>query len=440
MSNDIDNQRQLFSTVLPALPQAPAGLREAALARFADGGGFPTTKQEDWKYTNLSRLAELDLPVAAPGLPGAAEHQRVADLCAAGSDAVRLVFVNGAFDAAASTSVADTGLSVLSMADALAERSGAVAAHLDALAGLERSSLVALNTAFLGAGAFLQIDADTDVARPIHLVFATHSGNGGGAYHLRCLISAGRGARADVIEHHIGLDDGAYWNNCATDIIAGEGANLSHVKIQRESPAAYHTADISAVQDTNSSLHSVSIALGARLNRNDIRIRLASPGAHCALDGLYMLDGQQLVDHHTLVDHAAPRCNSAELYKGVLGGASTGIFNGKVIVRAEGQRTDAQQLNKNLLLSGDATINTKPQLEIFADDVKCGHGATTGRLEEDAIFYLRARGIDESSARALLTFAFANEVVDRVPIAELREDLATSVEQRLRDISGGEHR
>lgn len=410
-----------------ALPPAPAGLRERALRDFGNAG-FPTPRLEDWKYTNLHEIAAGHLPLA--GEPSIDNDVRAA-LAEHTSNATAIVFVNGRATDIGAIGELPPGVVLASLADTLAGDPSVVETAIAGVADIERSSLVALNTAFLGAGAMLRVADDTIVEQPIHLLYASQGSKQAAANHIRNLISLGRNSQATVVEHYLGLDDGAYWTNSATDITLANGSRLTHYKIQRESNDAFHTADIAAVQGADSSLHSLSVSLGARLCRNDIRSCFTAAGGHCSLDGLYMADGAQHVDHHTLVDHAAPHCTSVELYKGILGGNATGVFNGKVLVRHEGQRTDAQQLNKNLLLSDAATINTKPQLEIFADDVKCSHGATIGQLDEDAVFFLRTRGLDEPAARSLLTDAFANEIVEKIAIDSVRERLQAMVRSRL---------
>jgi len=403
-----------------ALPPAPAGLREKALAEFVRLG-FPTVRLEDWRYTSLREIVEGGFTADGDDTP--IDAATGAQVDAALADAPGMAFVDGRLyaDAPAISGVhlrplTETG------ADALAA--------MNVVGEISRSSLVSLNTAFFRSGALLRVADDTIVEQPIHLLHAS-TPRPTRASHVRTVIEVGRNSRVTVIEHFLGLGDAVGWTNAVTDIVLAEGATLSHYKIQRESTGAYHTADISAVQGADSNWHSVSIALGAHLCRNDIRSRLAAAGARCSFDGLYMAGGEQHVDHHTMVDHAAPHCTSEELYKGVLGGRAAGVFNGKVLVRADAQRTDARQLNKNLLLSDAATIDTKPQLEIFADDVKCSHGATTGRLDDEAVFFLRARGLDETAARNLLTYAFANEIVERIATEPLRDRLEAIVRDRL---------
>ncbi|HZW74118.1 MAG TPA: Fe-S cluster assembly protein SufD, partial [Caldimonas sp.] len=252
--------------------------------------------------------------------------------------------------------------------------------------------------------------------------------------HPRTLIVAGEGSRVTVVEHYLG--EGIYWTNAVTEAVLGAGASLTHYRVQRDSPRAFHVGTVAVEQAADSRYGSRSISLGGALVRSDIGTRLDAPGAACTFDGLYLASGTQHVDHHTTIDHRQPRGTSRELYKGIMDGRATGVFNGKVFVRPHAQQSDAQQMNKNLLLSDDAQIETKPQLEIFADDVKCSHGATIGQLDDDAIFYLRARGIDAAAARQMLIFAFANELIEPVAVEPLRALLTRELGERLQGAQG----
>jgi Fe-S cluster assembly protein SufD len=276
----------------------------------------------------------------------------------------------------------------------------------------------------------VHVPANTLVEAPIHVVFATIGDADPVVSHPRSLFVVDSGGSAVVIEQHIGLGDGSYWSNAVSEAVVGPNARLAHYKLQQESRAASHIATIAARQAADSTFRSHAVSLGGRLVRNDIATRFEQRGGECSFDGLYLLDGEQHVDHHTTIDHAQPQCTSDELYKGILGGRATAVFNGKVIVRPDAQKTDAHQMNKNLLLSERAEIDTKPQLEIFADDVKCSHGATVGRLDDESLFFLRSRGIDENEARNLLTFAFANEIVERIDVAPWRERLESLIRDR----------
>ena len=270
-----------------------------------------------------------------------------------------------------------------------------------------------------------------DGEQPIHLLFVASSHGEPTVSHPRNLIIVGDNSQVAIVESYVGLDGGVYFTNAVTEIVAGQNAVIDYYKLQQESAEAFHIATLAVHQDRSSNFTSHSISLGGALVRNDVKARLDAEGVECTLNGLYMASGHQLVDNHTSIDHAKPHCSSHELYKGVLDGKSKGVFSGKIIVRPDAQKTDAKQTNKNLLLSADSVIDTKPQLQIYADDVKCTHGATVGQLDKDAIFYLRSRGIGHEDARSLLTYAFANEIISRIKIPSVREQLNAAVLQWL---------
>jgi Fe-S cluster assembly protein SufD len=266
---------------------------------------------------------------------------------------------------------------------------------------------------------------------PIHLLFVSTAHGKPTLSQPRNLIVLGVGSQATVIETWAGLSDEVYFTNAVTEVVLGDNARLDHYKLQGEAAGAFHIALTQVQQGRDSRFNSHSVALGAALARNDLRALFASQGSECTLNGLYMATGKQHLDNRTLIDHQSPRCTSRELYKGVLDGQSRGVFSGRVLVRHDAQKTDASQTNKNLLLSDEAVVDTKPQLEIFADDVKCAHGAAVGQLDEDALFYLRSRGIDQEAAKGLLTYAFASEMVNLIPLAPLRERVRELVASRL---------
>jgi Fe-S cluster assembly protein SufD len=288
-----------------------------------------------------------------------------------------------------------------------------------------------LNTAFFQDGAFIHVPAGKRVERPVHLLFLSTAHEPGLSANPRNLIIAEKGSQLTVIESYGSTADATYFNNAVTEMIVGEDAVVEHCKFQDEHPAAFHMAAIHADLGRRSNFISHSIALGAKLSRNNIRTALAGEGLECILNGLYLTQGDQLADHHMVVEHAQPHCNSHEYYNGILDGRSKGVFHGRILVRQAAQKTDAKQTNKNLLLSEDATADTKPQLEIYADDVKCTHGATVGQLNDESIFYLRARGIGQETARRILIHAFAGEIIERVRYAPAREELDKIVWERL---------
>ena len=409
-------------------PAAVAALRERGATQFS-ALGFPTTALEDWKYTNLAPLSQQAFRTPATTIPDGAEGVAAAARLGSGAE---LVFINGRYAPSLSrTAELPSGVLVSSLADALRTHSGLIELHLGRYARFEQApaSLTALNTASIQDGAFIYAPAQVAIDAPIHCLFVSLPADGAIVTHPRMLIVAGAGSRLTIVEQYAG--DGTYWTNAVTEAVLGAGAALTHCRVQREDARAFHIGVVAVQQADDSTFRSQAVSLGAALARTEIATRLDAPGATCTFDGLYLAGGTQHIDHHTTIDHRQPRCTSRELYKGIMDGRSTGVFNGKVFVRPDAQQTDAQQMNKNLLLSDDAQIETKPQLEIFADDVKCSHGATIGQLDDDAIFYLRARGIDAASARQMLIFAFANELVARIDVAPLRALLTTEIGIRL---------
>ena len=410
--------------------RAPAWLRELrgqGMTRFTELG-FPTPRMEEWKYTNVAPIAAVPFRLeAAPTT--APEARAVAAAAGPGAD---LVFVNGRFAPALSRAAGlPPGARLTSLAEAIRREPEVVRAHLAEIIDAETSGFAALSLAFVEDGAFLHLSKGTVVRDPIHLVFVSlPSGREGILSSPRTLIVAEENSEATIVETWTGAA-GTSFTNAVTEISIGPNARVSHCKVQEEHVSAFHIASIEARLARSSRFESCSISLGAALARNDIRAVMDAEGAEVSLDGLYLVDGTRHVDHHTTIDHRKPHGTSRELYKGILDGRSTGVFNGKVYVRPDAQKSDARQMNQNLLLSANAEIDTKPELQIFADDVKCAHGATIGRLDENALFYLRARRIDRSAARDLLVFAFANEIVARVPIVAVRERLERTLASRL---------
>jgi Fe-S cluster assembly protein SufD len=433
VTSGLDCHLQNFRQLDGAGPATIAALRERALARFAELG-FPTTALEDWKYTNLAPLAERPFQLAVDGARNGAAMLASSPRLETGHE---LVYVNGRFAPTLSTRGGlPAGAIVASLAEALKTWPELIEPHLARYApfGSAAESLTALNTAFIRDGAFIYVPLGVGLDAPIHCLFVSLGGDGATVTHPRTLIVAGEGSRVTVVEHYLG--DGIYWTNAVTEAVLGAGASLTHYRVQRDSPRAFHVGTVAVEQAADSRYGSRSISLGGALVRSDIGTRLDAPGAACTFDGLYLASGTQHVDHHTTIDHRQPRGTSRELYKGIMDGHATGVFNGKVFVRPHAQQSDAQQMNKNLLLSDDAQIETKPQLEIFADDVKCSHGATIGQLDDDAIFYLRARGIDAAAARQMLIFAFANELIEPVAVEPLRALLTRELGERLQGAQG----
>jgi Fe-S cluster assembly protein SufD len=401
--------------------------REAAIARFAERG-FPTTREEDWKYTSVRPIEKQAFALNAPGVqamtPASVHALGFADL-----PAHRLVFVNGHLDAALSQlGTLPAGVSVRSLREAIAQAPDELEGRLGEIVNFAVHPFAALNTAFIDDGAYVALRAGAVLDTPLHLLFVTTDGS---IVHPRVLVVAGENSQATVIEQYVGVGDHAYFNNAITEVVASEGASIEHYKLQQEGAKGFHVAGLHVRQEKDSRFVSHSVSLGGALVRNDIAVLLAATGGECTLNGLYLASGRQHVDYHTLIDHASAHATSREFYKGVLDGRARGVFNGRVIVRQDAQKTDAQQTNRNLLLSVDAEIDTKPQLEIYADDVKCAHGATVGQLSEEAIYYLRSRGIDAATARSLLTYAFADEIIRHIPLAPIRSRLEQLLLTRL---------
>lgn len=398
------------------------GARRAAIARFSELG-FPTTHDEQWRFTSVAPLAERTTVLAGDDSASiSAETFRPFDLD--GTSAV-VVLINGRFAPHLSTlSALPTGVVVSSLKAALGSHGEVVEAHLTRVADYVTQPFVALNTAFLEDGGLVSIAPHTVLAGPIHLVFlSTGRTDATAAAHPRVLVVAGEHSQVQIVESYAGVSHRPYFTNAVTEIVAGAGAVIDHYKLQRESPRAFHFGSMYIAAQRGSTVSSHSLALGGSLVRNDVMAVLGGEGIDCTLNGFYLGGGTSVVDHHTTIDHAMPHCGSHEVYKGILWGQARGVFNGKIIVRPDAQKTDAKQTNKALLLSDEAQINTKPELEIFANDVKCTHGAAIGQLDDEAIFYLRSRGLGYLDARALLIRAFAGEIINRIKIPALQAQL-----------------
>lgn len=402
-----------------------ANLREEALANFL-ATGFPSPRDEDWKYTSVAPIEKGRFTLAA-GSTGEVDGQQIAALALPGAHL--LVFVDGRHVPALSrVDTLPVGVTVASLAAMLESDPERVEARFVDAASYT-SGFVALNAACMADGAYVHLAAGVVLDAPIHLLHVGTTANL--AAHGHNLVVAEAESRASIVEHHVAVGSPTYFTNVVTDIALGRGAHIEHHKLQQESTKAFHVAAIRARLAQTSRFVSGAYALGGALARTDIQVGLDAEDAECVLDGLYLAEGRQHVDHHTRIDHAQPRGTSREFYKGVLAGAARAVFNGKVIVHPDAQLSDAAQTNRNLLLSEHAEIDTKPQLEIWADNVKCSHAATVGQLDADQIFYLRARGMDDAAARALLTYAFAAEMVERVTLAPLRERLDALLRGRL---------
>jgi len=416
---------------------APSGIqsmREAAFETFRRLG-FPTTKNEDWHFTSVAPIVEHDyLYITTPS--GDVRPAALSPFTFGQSDWHTLVFVNGRYSPELSaTTELPRGVRVLDLqrawrdAPELAEQLGQITTYDD-------RAFTALNTAFMHDGAVVSIERGIEVETPIHLLFVTDAVAAKSVMHPRNLIAVGRHAKATVVESYVSLSDAVYFTNAVTEVAIGEGATLRHYKMQREGMRAYHVGTIDAHQARDSHYFSFSLAIGGSLTRTNVYTTLDGEGCGSTLNGLYMLDGEQHCDHQTMIVHAQPNCYSRELYKGVLDGQSHGVFNGKVYVDPIAQKTDGKQTNNTLLLSDKAHIDTKPQLEIFADDVKCTHGATVGRLDEQALFYMKSRGVSRELARRLLTYAFAADVLETLEQQSVREELERMTLRRFTKVEG----
>lgn len=403
---------------LPWLQQ----LRKQALTEFTQQG-FPTFRDEDWKYTNITPLtkqafswATSQAQITASAVPFDLPYQR-------------LVFVNGHFSTQLSKlDSLPAGIKITNLAKMLSEQPELVEKHLHRVAANHPTSFTALNTAFIHDGAYIFIPRNTSLSQPVHLLFISNE-EATTFSSLRNLLVLEENSHATIIESYCGNSN--HFTNAVTELAVGKNASCEHYTVLKEDSRAFHINTLQVQQQRQSRLTAYSLALAGGLTRSDTNATLGDEYAECHLNGLYLANGKQHIDHHTLIDHAKPHGTSRENYKGVLADRARAVFNGKVIVRPGAQKTDAEQSNKNLLLSNDAEVDTKPQLEIFNDDVRCTHGAAVGQLSEDALFYLRSRGIEEGAARNLLVYAFVREIVERIPLQPLRQQLESYISGKL---------
>jgi len=403
-------------------------LRDDAFARFCEVG-FPTTHDEDWRFTNVSAIAKTPFKLAtrtgtlakkdleAWSLPGA--------VC-------QLVFIDGHFNEDLSMIPSDLrGVHLSTLALKLAADPASLEPHLGRYLNTERDAFAALNTAFLADGAYIHVKKGVVVEKPVHLLFVSTASDAPTMTHPRNLIVAEEQSQLAVVEDYVSLGSMVAFCNAATELVAAESAVVSHYMLEREDTQAFNISTLRIQQARSANVSTHSVLLGGGLVRNNVHPVLAGEGAECLINGLFIGHGRQHLDNYMLVEHAQPHCESRQFYNGILDGHAHGVFHGRIIVHKDAQKTDAKQTNRNLLLSDDAQIDTKPQLEIYADDVKCTHGATIGQIEENALFYLRSRGIDERSARKLLLLAFANECLDRMKEDSVRTHLEQLINRHL---------
>jgi Fe-S cluster assembly protein SufD len=407
-----------FDELDRAMPSRWQALRQRGRAEFRKLS-FPTARTEDWRFTSVAPLLQQRFALATRRTVDAQSLPPLAH-----ADAIRLTFVDGHYVPALSVrGEVPTGVLVGNLADP-GPAAEAIERHLGRIAESADHVFGALNLALLGDGAFVIVPANVALDRPIEILHVSDPAGRNVDIQPRTLVAVGANARATVFERFLGLPgEGRPFTNAVTEIVLADGAIVDHVKLLQETDAAYHVANTQAVLARGSNFTTHSVLLSGGWVRNEVRVRFDDEGAEATVNGLYIGQGAQHLDTLTVIDHAKPHCASHELYKGVLGGKSQGVFNGKIFVRKDAQKTDAKQTNKVLLLSDDAVIHTKPQLEIFADDVKCTHGATIGQLSEEQTFYLRSRGVGADEARRILTFAFANDVVGRIKLERLRDEI-----------------
>ena len=437
MTTQLAESQDMFRAAFEQVQRdgAPAHpLRTAAFARFSEVG-LPTTRLEAWRFTNVSPISQQRFVVSASG---DFDPEAVAAFELHGVDGLQVVSINGRFEPLLSNfDTAPDGIAVRSLAAEFGEGRTASTAAFGQLATFDdpAAAFTALNTALFCDGIVVHVPANTIVDAPVHLLFAA-TGREGLMSHPRVLVVVGENSQLRLVESYAGLGDGVYLTNAVTEIVLGDNAVVDHYKLLRESVEAYHVASMHVRLSRSANFSSHAITLGGAIVRNDVFGALEGEGAECTLNGLYLVNDARLVDNHTTIYHATPHCNSHELYKGILDDRGRAVFNGKIIVGVDAQKTDAKQTNKALLLSEDAQINTKPELEIFADDVKCTHGATVGQLDADALFYLRSRGLDAEQARDVLIHAFANDLLNQISIEPIRAELDAVL---LKQLPGSRH-
>jgi Fe-S cluster assembly protein SufD len=408
----------------PMLPASPLASLNALRAEAVDRVGaltVPTIRDEEWRFTDLSPLTRQTFqPVRENAVREVVDAERFH----LAETASRLVFVDGVY-APELSRVAANGPVVANLATLGLAHAESVARHLGHYAEFRDNVFAALNTAFVHDGAVVLVPPASAATVPVHLLFIAHATDA--ASYPRCLVVAGRASAVTIVEDFVSLTAGPYFTDSVTEIALAENASVDHVRLQRESGQAFHIGNAAVSLASGSRFRSVSVALGARLSRFNLTVDQAAEGASCTVDGLAVIGGRQLADTHTSIAHRKAHGVSRQLHKCIVGGAAHAVFNGKIHVHAHAQQTDSSQSSRNLLLGARARVDTKPQLEIFADDVKCAHGATVGRLDDEAVFYLRSRGLTDAAARNLLTYAFGAEIVDRIPVASLRQRLEAAL-------------
>ena len=394
-------------------------IRQAAFSRF-NTMGFPTSHDEEWRHTDVAPLTGISFQPSTSN-PSVPPKEDLVEATFDQHACSQLVFLNGRFSRELSVvQPLPSGVTVGSLADLFKTSSGEVKFHLAQYADWQNHAFVALNTAFMQDGAFAYVPRNMEVKEPLHLVFISTAEDTPFISFPRNLLVLGENSQATIVESYVGIRKGIYFTNAVTELVVGPEARVNHSVLQRESPSAYHMMYLALHQDRGSRMSSTSVVLGGGLGRSEVHALLKAEGIDCSLSGLYLATGRQHVDIQTMIDHAKPGSTSRQVYRGILNEKARAVFKGRILVRENAQKSDAAQINQNLLLSEDAVINTTPQLEIFADDVKCKHGTTVGHLDPEALFYLRSRGLGEEDARNLIVYGFASEIIDRLSIDPLR--------------------
>lgn len=387
----------------------------------------PTTRDEEWHFTDISPLTKLSFqPVRTACSLQAEEIER---FCVEEA-ATRLVFVDGIYAPQLSSVASDLGILVTNLSAGVPAHAAAMELHLGRHAAFHDNVFAAINTAFLRDGALIVVPCSASVSGPVHLLFIAAQKEA--VSYPRCLLVAESSSKVTVVEDFVTTQDQAYFTNAVSEVVLADHAHVNHIRLQREGNQAFHIANCAVSLGAASHYRSVSVALGARISRYNVNVLLAAAGAECSIDGLAVISDRQLADTHTCIDHAEPHGVSHQLHKCIVGGAAHAVFNGKIMVRPGAQRTDSSQSSRNLLLTNKAHVDTKPQLEIFASDVKCAHGATAGQLDDEEVFYLNSRGLSDVASRNLLTYAFGAEVIDRIPLASLKDRLEQRVLEQTR--------
>ena len=429
--NSLETQFEAFEKSLNGQSKSAAhAVRKEAFSSLMNSG-FPGPKNEEYKFTNFTRAVEKNFELNGTNADFGLTEAQISATQIEGLDAHKIVFLNGIYSSELSDNIQVEGLKVESLAEGFKANSPLAQSNFGTKANFAEDAFVALNTAFSQHGVAIEVADKAVIEKPIVLYFIGDSSTAELSYHIRNIVVAGKFSQATIIEKFDTLGEHKSFTTSVNEISVSDSAHLRFFKIENDTEQAYHISNIHASQGTNSNFKAFTFSLNGAMIRNNLNIKLQAEGIETYMNGLYLLDGKTHVDNHTVADHMMPNCYSNELYKGIMDGSSKGVFNGKIFVRPDAQKTNAFQSNKNILISDKATVNTKPQLEICADDVSCSHGCTTGQLDMDALFYLQARGIQKDKARAILLKAFANDVLETVENEAIKEYLAAIIEKRL---------